>query len=102
MHTTMIQRYRDCLQANAPTDYEELYRNHVDRVLSFARQLTGNQADAEDLTQEVFLAAFKGLSRFSGRSTVQTWLLAIAVRRWRDDCRKKHSLTAEYWEDTTI
>ncbi len=69
---------------------ETLYRDHVDRVLVFARQLTGNQADAEDLTQEVFLAAFRGLDRFAGRSSVRSWLIGIAVRRWRDEWRRRH------------
>lgn len=69
--------------------HENLYRDHVDRVLVFARQLTGNQADAEDLTQEVFLAAFRCLDRFEGRSSILSWLIAIAVRRWRDELRRR-------------
>ena len=69
--------------------FDTLYRRHAGRVMAFARRLTGSGQDAEDLTQEVFVAAFRGLERFEGRSTLLSWLLGIAVRKRRDQARRR-------------
>jgi RNA polymerase sigma-70 factor (ECF subfamily) len=63
--------------------FETLYRDYGVRIYRFCLRLCGNEADAEDLTQEVFLAAYKGLDRFTGRSTLATWLYRIALYRRR-------------------
>jgi RNA polymerase sigma-70 factor (ECF subfamily) len=39
----------------------------------------GNQEDAADLAQDVFVRAFKGLARFKGESSIRTWLYRVAV-----------------------
>src|ERR1051326_7790662 len=67
--------------------FNTLFRDYAKRVQSFACELTGNSAEAEDLTQEVFLAAFRGAPAFHGRSTLLTWLFSITMRRWRDRLR---------------
>jgi RNA polymerase sigma-70 factor (ECF subfamily) len=46
-----------------------------------ALALTRNRADAEDLLQETFTAAFRGLGTFSGRSALRTWLVTILMRK---------------------
>jgi RNA polymerase sigma-70 factor (ECF subfamily) len=46
-------------------------------------------AEAEDLTQETYLRAFRALPRFAGRSTARTWLLAIARRVCADHVRDR-------------
>lgn len=62
-----------------------LYDTHHERVFRFCLRLcSGHQEDAEDLTQEVFLAALGSLPRFAGRSSVQTWLFRIVVFRSRE------------------
>ena len=43
--------------------FDDLVTDHAPRVLRLARRLTGNRADADDLTQEVFLRAFRALDR---------------------------------------
>lgn len=63
--------------------FDELYRSHEARIYRFCHRLSANSADAEDLAQEVFLAAFRGLPRFAGRASVTTWLYKIALNRWR-------------------
>ena len=66
-------------------------RYHV-RVFRFVVRLVRDEATAEDVISEVFLDVWRQAGRFEGRSTVSTWLLAIArfkaisaVRRRRDE-----------------
>ena len=68
--------------------FEDFYRQHGDRIYRFCFRLSGSASDAEDLTQEVFLAAWQGRKRFAGRSSVQTWLYKIALNCWRHSRRK--------------
>lgn len=63
--------------------FDALYEAHGTRIYRFCHRLCGNPMDAEDLTQEVFVAAWQSLPRFAGRSTEQTWLYRIALYRWR-------------------
>jgi RNA polymerase sigma-70 factor (ECF subfamily) len=49
----------------------------------------GDRASADDLTQETYLRAFGSLHRFENRSTVRTWLLAIARRVCADAVRSR-------------
>jgi RNA polymerase sigma-70 factor, ECF subfamily len=72
------------LRKRDPKALDTLLCRYGSRVLSFSRQLTRSQADAEDLTQETFLAAFQGAPQFAGRARLLTWLLGISYRRWRD------------------
>jgi len=68
--------------------FDAVYDQYAHRVLGFAMRLTGNRSDAEDLVQETFLAAYMGCAGFRGRSSLLSWLLGIAVRRWRDKGRR--------------
>ena len=71
--------------------FDQAYRAYGGRVLAYARQVTGSRTDAEDLTQEVFLAAYAGRQAFKGRSGLLTWLFSIASRRWRDRQRARQT-----------
>ncbi len=55
-----------------------LYARHHVRVYRFLLRLVRNEATAEDLMSEVFLDVWRQASRFEGRSSVSTWVLAIA------------------------
>ena len=61
----------------------EAFRLLVERyskmVFSLAFRLTGNEDDAEDVVQETFMRAYRGLDRFESRSTMATWLFRIAT-----------------------
>jgi RNA polymerase sigma-70 factor (ECF subfamily) len=54
---------------------------------------TGSVADAEDLTQDVFLKAFKHLKRLQNTAAFRGWLYRIAVNRVRDYYRKKQFMS---------
>ncbi|HLK55908.1 MAG TPA: sigma factor [Chthonomonadaceae bacterium] len=74
----LARRFR----AGEAGSFETLY--HGTRIYRFSQGLCGNDACAEDLTQDVFLAAYRGAERFEGRSSLATWLYRIALYRWRN------------------
>lgn len=74
---------------NAQLDFETLYCANSDAIFRFCYRLCGNRTEAEDLTQEVFVAALEGLHRFERRSSTRTWLYRIAVYRHRAH-RERH------------
>jgi RNA polymerase sigma-70 factor (ECF subfamily) len=68
--------------------FDRMYHKNATRVLGYLRRLTGGDREAaEDLTQEVFLAAYRGRNGYTGRVPPIAWLLGIARRRWRDAAR---------------
>jgi RNA polymerase sigma-70 factor, ECF subfamily len=76
--------------------FQALYHRHGRDVLGILLRLTcGNRAEAEDLTQETFLAALRGWKTFRHEGTARAWLIGIAVRRWRDAARKPRPTSLE-------
>jgi RNA polymerase sigma-70 factor (ECF subfamily) len=61
--------------------FGELVRRYRDRIFALCLHLTGNQSDADDVTQEVFLKAYHALDTFEGRSQFFTWVYRMAVNR---------------------
>ena len=69
--------------------FDRLYSAHAPRVRGHLLRLTnGDQAEAEDLTQETFIAAYAGRRTFRAESRPLTYLIGIARRRWRDAQRR--------------
>ncbi len=56
-----------------------LVRRYQRRVYATALHLTGNHSDADDVAQEAFVRAFRGLVSFDGRADFFTWLYRITV-----------------------
>lgn len=66
--------------AGDPDALGVLYDRYAQDVYRFlARLAYGEQHELEDLVQEVFLAAFRAAERFSGKSSVKTWVFGIAA-----------------------
>jgi RNA polymerase sigma factor (sigma-70 family) len=61
--------------------FDELVRRYQQRVYATVYHMTSNHEDADDLTQESFIKAFKALKRFKGDSSFYTWVYRIAVNR---------------------
>jgi RNA polymerase sigma-70 factor, ECF subfamily len=57
---------------------DDCVRQHSPGVYRLALRLMRDEAEAEDVMQETFLSAFKGIHRFDGRATLRTWLYRIA------------------------
>lgn len=69
-----------------------LYARHQLGVFRFIERILRNPAIAEELTNEVFLEVWRGARNFQGRSSVSTWILAIAHNRSRNVLRKRREL----------
>ena len=69
--------------------FETLLHRHGPALLRYAVRTTGNRADAEDVVQEAFVAAWKGLDRYDGSSSPRTWLFTILHRRVVDLYRRR-------------
>jgi RNA polymerase sigma-70 factor, ECF subfamily len=65
-------------QAGDTAAFEALVRRHERWVFTLTLRLVGDRGEAEDMAQEVFLKAYRGLPRFKGTSRFSTWLYAIA------------------------
>ena len=61
--------------------FELLFTRHRDSVFNVALSISGNRELAEDITQEVFVRAYLGLSGFRGGCRFSTWLYRIAVNQ---------------------
>jgi RNA polymerase sigma factor (sigma-70 family) len=72
---------------SAPS-WDEVVRNHGDRVYRLAFRLSGNRADAEDLTQETFVRVFRSLSDFTP-GTFEGWLHRITTNLFLDMVRRR-------------
>ncbi|MCP8617275.1 RNA polymerase sigma factor [Salirhabdus salicampi] len=68
---------------------EQLYTYHKHSIYRYFLRLTSNTHLAEDLTQETFFKAFKGMNHFRGDSSLKTWLFKIAHNTYVNDVRKK-------------
>jgi RNA polymerase sigma-70 factor (ECF subfamily) len=67
-------------QAGDVRAFEALVRRYERWVFTLTLRMLGDRAEAEDLAQEVFLKAYRGLAGFRGDSRFSTWLYAIASR----------------------
>jgi RNA polymerase sigma-70 factor, ECF subfamily len=66
-----------------------IYNSHYLDVYRFLICFSGNQDEAEDMTQEVFIRVLKNISNFNGTSTIKTWIFSIAKNVAIDHYRKK-------------
>lgn len=60
---------------------DELYKRYRSQIYRFLVHRTGSEQAAEELIQEVFLAAWQGARKFRGTAAVKTWLLRVAYYR---------------------
>ena len=75
--------------------FEEIYRAHSGRLYGLVLRMVGNQSDAEDLLQDVFLAAHRKLDGFRGESALGTWLYRLATNQCLDYLRSRAARTGQ-------
>ncbi len=69
------------IKSGNETAFKELVDKYQEIVLNTCYKFTGNKADAEDITQEVFISAFTSVHKFNEKSKISTWLYRIAVNK---------------------
>lgn len=74
-------------------DFESVYQDYSGSIHRTLLGMTGNHSVAEELTQEAFIKAWKGLPQFGFRSSLKTWLYQVAINVGRDWLRSHASMT---------
>lgn len=64
--------------------FNEMVSRHWDRIYGMVHQLLRNQQDAEEVTQDAFIRAHRGLGNFRGEAAFSTWLYQIATNLARN------------------
>jgi RNA polymerase sigma-70 factor (ECF subfamily) len=81
---------QDTTEWVAPS-WDEIVRLHADRVYRLAYRLSGNRADAEDLTQETFVRVFRSLADYTP-GTFEGWLHRITTNLFLDMVRRRQKI----------
>ena len=84
-----------------PPSWDDLVRQHSSRVYRLAYRLTGNQQDAEDLTQEVFVRVFRSLPSYTP-GTFEGWLHRITTNLFLDMARRRQRIRFEGLGDQAV
>src|SRR5713226_6785174 len=66
-------------QAGSPPSLEQVFKDYAPRIYNLALRMLGNEADAEDVTQDVLLQIIRKLDTFRGQSAFPTWLHRVTV-----------------------
>ena len=66
-----------------PRAFTQLVDRHLQPCLRFATRMLGNRQDAEDVTQEALLRAYRAIATYDAEGSFRTWLFAILVNRCR-------------------
>lgn len=69
------------------TAFDELVRRYKDRIYHVVFRFLGNHEDALDVSQEVFVRAYRGIRDFKGNAQIYTWLYSIAANLSRNKLR---------------
>lgn len=77
--------------------FDELVLRYQGQVLNLVRAMTAADADAEGLTQEAFVRAWRSIASFRSDSTFRTWLFGIAINVSRTDRGKRSKLRQLFW-----
>lgn len=88
----LVQRFKH----GDESAFVEIVHRYRDKILGLCQTMLRNHADAEDIVQDTFIRAHRGLGRFRGESSLATWLKSISLnlarnRYWFYFRRRRHA-----------
>ena len=87
----------DAAAAGSREAFDELVLRYQGPVLNLVRAMTAGDGDAEDLTQEAFVRAWRSIAAFRSDSTFRTWVFGIAINVVRTHRGKRARLRRLFW-----
>jgi RNA polymerase sigma-70 factor (ECF subfamily) len=84
------------------TAFDMLVESHRKQIYQLAYHLTGNHEDADDISQEVFIRAYRSMGNFKGKSKLSTWLHRITVNLSINHLKREARHTHESSEDKIL
>ena len=82
--------------------FDEVFNKYKQRIFSLIYRLIPETTEAEDLTQEVFLRAFKAYEKFREEAEIYSWLYRITLNLCKEVLRKKMRLKKHVKEITSL
>lgn len=73
-------------------EFDDVLREYSTSVYSFCARLIGNEEDARDLAQEIFIKIWKNIEKYDEKRSLKAWVFTIARNTCYDWLRKKKSL----------
>lgn len=78
---------------------EEIYQKYSKLVYNYLHKLTNDVELSEELMQETFYSAIKGINKFKGDTKITVWLCQIAKNKWKDYITKSNKLKSTSLEE---
>ena len=97
----LMAQVRDADRHGSEMALSALVKHFQQELLGFFYHLSFDQLIAEELTQDVFINAYRARERWQPTATVRTWLYRIAHNRWIDHlrARRQHLSLDAHWDD---
>ena len=92
----------EAFRQGKPDAFEAIVRTHQNRVYALCARMLSDREEALDMSQEVFLSAYRKLHTFRGDSSLSTWLLRIAANRCLNHIRQKKTASSREMQWPTI
>jgi RNA polymerase sigma-70 factor (ECF subfamily) len=90
------------LRAGDEGAFATLVRRHSRSMLRIARSFVPNNAVAEEVVQDTWMAVVHGIGKFEGRSSLKSWMVGILVNRARSTGAREHRCMHVASEQTTV
>jgi len=82
--------------------FHEMYYTYRSNIFSIVTKMLSDEADREEVTQEVFLQVFRSVEKFKGKSKLRTWIYKIAINVVLQHIRKKKTRIQLYFSDKSF
>ncbi|MFA5780476.1 MAG: sigma-70 family RNA polymerase sigma factor [Elusimicrobiota bacterium] len=77
-------------------NFNEIIKAHQQKIYAVVFSMVRNEAETDEIVQQTYVNAFKGLKKFRGDSSIETWLIKIAINNTRTYFRKRKFLSFFY------